>query len=145
MARAKFFHEFEAGFIGEADVGDDNVEGFTGGDPECGGSIFGGDDGVVEGGEEAGHVAAGVVVIFDEEDAEGSGGFGFVVLGEVKGVLDGAGMVGKVTVKMEPLFCLWRRRSISAAMQLDKALRCWSPRPRPPKRRVISPSPVRRR
>ena len=103
-AGAEGADEVQAGAVGEAKVAEDQVEGVGGGEGQGGGDVGGGLDAVAVGGQEAVHDAGGVLMVFDEENAdwamaggpiERGGGWGRVVGegrgGGAKGEADGEG------------------------------------------------------
>ena len=95
-------HELEAGLVGKADIGNDQVESTLGGLREGGGGFVGRNDCVFEGGEDAGAMLARVFDLRRE-------GYGVdlwkqdVKQGECRGEGRAAGMVGRTTVKVVPL------------------------------------------
>ncbi len=70
----EFLHEFVTGGVGQADVADEDIEGFGGGELEGGGGGVCDLDDEAGIGEEACEGARGIEVVFDEEDARGAGG-----------------------------------------------------------------------
>jgi hypothetical protein len=66
-------HEFVAGGVGEAEVGEEDVEGFGGKDFESGADGIGGADVIADEAEEAIECGGGIGIVFDEQKAQRGG------------------------------------------------------------------------